>query len=126
MPALDQEADDAGPLRLPGFVERVWRLFQAGVNVGPLSCFLNVLMRRRLPLARRGKSLIYSAARSNAATRLACAAVSLNDRGWNWSGYVPNENAPNESKTATATSGRAASGVSPDPTDSLPLCCRSR
>ena len=33
--ALDQEADDAGPLRLPGFVERVWRLFQAGVIVGP-------------------------------------------------------------------------------------------
>ena len=25
MPALDQEADDAGPLRLPGVVERVWR-----------------------------------------------------------------------------------------------------
>ena len=37
VPALDEEADDAGPLRLPGFVERVWRLFQAGVIVGPSS-----------------------------------------------------------------------------------------
>ena len=34
---------------------------------------------------------------------------SSNIKGWSWSGYAPNENAQNESKTATATSGRAAS-----------------
>ena len=30
-------------------------------------------------------------------------------KGWSWSGYAQNENAPNASKTATATSGQTAS-----------------
>ena len=46
VPALDQEADDAGPLRLPGFVERVWRPVPGGRD------HLDPTRNRQLDLAR--------------------------------------------------------------------------